>query len=343
MGLPDGEDLSVGIPLLPESAGFYRISFHEASVQTDRMALVPDGVFQMGDAYNEPTFVNDVPVHFVFVRDFLIDRFEVTNDSMMTVMQWAYDQGIVEATASTVVTSEGAGEELLDLDGMDGSIPKIHLQFLDGVFTVTPGYEDHPCTGVTWYGAQAYCNYLSDIEGLERCIDFLDWSCDFEKEGYRLPTEAEWEKAARGGLTGHYYPWESLGGSASQHIDRSKANYTNSTYFADPRYVRTTPVGYFNGSQYHAGTDMKNGYGLYDMAGNVWEWCWDYYQADWYSNPSAAEDNVRGPLGPLPTRIIRGGGWGHNDPIRMRCANRYKGFGLTYTSTVVGFRCARSL
>lgn len=145
---------------------------------------------------------------------------------------------------------------------------------------------------VSWYGAAAYCNWRSQQEGYQQGYDLSTWEYDFSKNGYRLPTEAEWEYAARGGEHNPYYryPW-------SNSIDGSKANYSSS---GDPyetgSYPWTTPGDYY----------PANGYGLYDMAGNVWDWCNDWYSDTYYS--SSPYNNPTGPVSGFE-RVLRGGCW----------------------------------
>ncbi|MCK5852841.1 SUMF1/EgtB/PvdO family nonheme iron enzyme [bacterium] len=118
-------------------------------------------------------------------------------------------------------------------------------------------------------------------------------------------------------------------------IDGSKANYLNS---GDPWDNGTTPCGYYDGNQIPAGTDMANGYGLYDMAENVWEWNNDRYLGNWYSQAGATNANTRGPTS-VSDRVIRGGGWPY-DAHLARCAYRFNsasGNGWYF----IGFRCVR--
>ena len=135
------------------------------------------------------------------------------------------------------------------------------------------GKANHPVIRVGWYGAMAYAQWA----------------------GKRLPTEAEWEYAARGGLVGKKYPWGDV-------IDSGKANYL------DSGIGDTTPVGRY----------PPNGYGLYDMAGNVWEWCLDEYNKDFYfnsprENPLAGANNVDWVINNftsvITNRVLRGGSW----------------------------------
>ncbi len=145
-----------------------------------------------------------------------------------------------------------------------------------------------PVVGVSWHDAEAFAAWLSRKTG----------------DTYRLPTEAEWEAAARGGLEAEPFPW---GAAAPGAGNIWRANYNPNDY-ADDGYQFTAPVGRF----------PANGYGLFDMAGNVAEWCLDWYDPDYYSH--APEDN---PCGPATGRhkILRGGSW-YSRARDIRCAAR---------------------
>ncbi len=218
-------------------------------------------------------------------------------------------------------------------------------------WALTHGYPDlaagagkasnHPVQEVTWHDVVKWANAASEKDGLTPCYsvsevvyrtgqeDAVD--CDWSANGYRLPTEAEWEVAARGGLTGKQFPW---GDSISQ----SQANYyaldfisydlSGSVNGFNPTYATegapyTSPVGVF----------AANGYGLYDMAGNVFQWCWD-----WYGTPDSGGSDPRGSAtGSI--RVLRGGNWS-NGAYEARCATRY-GSTPTAASSISGFRLAR--
>ena len=115
-----------------------------------RMVYIPAGSFEMGDAFNEGTGfdTNDVPVHTVHISAFYMDTFEVSNEEMRSVLQWAHDQGKIDATSTSVTNNEGVSFELLQLNEFDAAI-----SFSNGVFSVAAGREDFPCIHVEWFGA----------------------------------------------------------------------------------------------------------------------------------------------------------------------------------------------
>jgi sulfatase modifying factor 1 len=161
--------------------------------------------------------------------------------------------------------------------------------------------------------------------------DWVKWN-----SGYRLPTEAEWEKAARGGASGHRFPWSDV-----DTITHSQANYNSYWHDGQPYYAYdVNPTeGYHPSYDNHwpytspVGSFAANGYGLYDMAGNVWEWCWDWYGGFYYS--SSPGSDPRGPASGS-RRVYRGGGW-YYDAFLCRVAGRYDYIpDLEYDS--IGFR-----
>lgn len=175
-----------------------------------------------------------------------------------------------------------------------------------------------PVDGINWYEAVEYCNKRSEREGLTPCytIDGTNVTCDWKANGYRLPTEAEWEYAARGGK--HNSPYRHSGG--------------------DDIYEVAWHI--FNGgSRIHkVGQKKANALGIHDMNGNVWEWCWDWYDENYYEDLTLIE-----PLGPASgdSRVCRGGSWYNNDDI-CQCAYRGSNY-PTYWSAGVGFRVVRSV
>ena len=260
------------------------------------MALIPAGIFVMGDSFDEGEDMEQ-PVREVELDAFRMDRYPVTKALWDKVHDWAIRNGYE-------FDHPGRGKE-----------------------------KDHPVVEVSWHDALKWCNARSEMQGrtpayytdadqsevyrsgaVELSNDGVRWDA-----GYRLPTEAEWERAAGGDGDRRRFPWGDT-------IDHERANYwANSrahaydasgqarwTYhpdYEDGPHPYTSPVGSFEAGPH----------GLHDMAGNVWEWCWDWYAP--YSGKK--ESNPRGPDSGW-ARVIRGGGWNagaHNCRVASRYGN----------------------
>ncbi len=293
------------------------------------MVLIPGGEFEMGDHHDG--MADALPVHAVYVDSFYMDIYEVTNEEYAEYLNSAFSQGLIEVRSGVACTAGGAQCYCDTTDSSSYS----RITWDGSTFGVTADKDDHPMVVVSWYGAVAYANWRSAQHGLTPCYNLSTWECDFDANGYRLPTEAEWEYAARGGNHDPYrrYPW----GDA---VDGSMANYVESgdPYEAGPD-PDTTPVGYYNGSQVPTGVDMVNGYGLYDVTGNVLEWCNDWHASDYYS--SSPYDNPTGPSSGT-YRVLRGGSWygDANYAHYMRCAHRSSAYAPDYRAYYYGFRLA---
>ncbi len=237
------------------------------------MALVPAGTFAMGQADGDK---DERPVHHVNLGAFCMDVAPVTN------LQYA-------AFLNETGNRKEGGKKWLDTDCLACPL-LVRIKEKSGTFAPKNGYADHPVIKVSWYGAKAYC----------------------ERSGKMLPSEAQWEKAARGGLAGKKFPW-------GDSVDEKLANINGQN---------TTPVKSF----------PANGYGLYDMAGNVWEWAEDWYDPRYYSR--SPETDPRGPAGG-ELKVLRGGSWFH--PDSSRCAQRASDHPRSDVFCfVTGFRCVQA-
>jgi formylglycine-generating enzyme required for sulfatase activity/phosphatidylethanolamine-binding protein (PEBP) family uncharacterized protein len=305
-----------------------------AQQEISELVDIPTGTFIMGDHHNyvDPSHPSDeYPLHEVTVSDFKMGMYTVTNFEYCLFLNESYTAGILEVRNGGVYLT---GKDELLIETRDMSIYS-RIGWDGKRFSVLDNREKHPVVCLRWEGAVVYCNWLSKNEGFAECYDTTTWKCDFTKKGYRLPTEAEWEYAARGGITDSYaiFPW-------GNEADASKANWPESDNpFRTGAYPWTTPVGFFDGTT-HQKTDFLwpstvtsyttgngvNGFGLYDMSGNVWEFVNDWYGQDYYIYSQSYD-----PIGPdtgfimpdgKPYRGMRGGSWYNGENGHGRVANR---------------------
>jgi sulfatase modifying factor 1 len=278
------------------------------------MVSIPAGTFQMGDLLYEGSS-NEFPVHAVTLSSFYIGKYEITNGQYCLYLNSALQMGLITVVNNEVYQA-GSGLNYAYCN-IGSSYSQIH--FTNNTFTVsTKGAREmsnDPVVMIDWYGAVAYCNWRSQQENRELCYNLSTWECDFSKKGYRLPTEAQWECAARGGLSGMRFPWGAK-------ISHDNANYYSSDYIYDESLDRsydpiwsadniapfTSPVGSFE----------ANEFGIYDMIGNVQEWCQDWYDRNYYS-----DSPTNNPTGPMTgsNRVFRGGGW-NNHGVNCRMSRR---------------------
>jgi len=302
--------------------------------------LVPvsGGNFQMGDPWNEGG-TDERPVHTVYISSFYIDAREVTNQQYADGLNWAWAQGGLITVTNGVVYKYGSGTSYAYCDTTTSSAFG-RITWDGSTFGVLPDKETDPATEVSWYGAVAYCNWRSAQDGKPLCYDLSNWTCNFGAAGYRLPTEAEWEKAAGWDplQQKHFRFGGHTDGCGYDCLDGHAANYWGSGDPFEPGpQPLTTPAGYYDGTT-HEGyptVDAKSYYGCYDMSGNVWEWCNDWYSSGYYSS-SPSTDPTGPPSGIF--RVVRGGGWG-NEPASSRSAKRGPDMALDRDINI-GFRCA---
>ncbi len=325
------------------------------------MVPIPAGEFLMGNSFTGEGDSDELPRHAVDVDAFYMDRYEVTNQQYADGLNWAWNQGNLISVTNGIVYKSNTVTSSPYCDTTSSSSYS-RITWNGSTFGVVASKEQHPMVQVSWHGAVAYSNWRSAMEGRTPCYDLDTWACDFNANGYRLPSEAEWEKAARGGAAGRRFPW-----SDQDAIQHARANYYSywsggapySSYDTSPTQnyhpvwgvgsaPYPSPVGFFDGSLRHKAdcswpgsetsyqtVNAANDYGLHDMAGNVYEWCNDWYGSSYYS--SSPYSNPRGPAAGL-TRVLRGGSWRYY-AYSCRVAARY----LVRPAACFdnfGFRCA---
>lgn len=297
--------------------------------QKSEFVSIAGGGFVMGDALDK---LRDARPHRVTLSPYSIGRHEVTLKLWDQVASWGRTHGYPE-----LPSGQAKG-------------------------------DDHPVYGVAWDDAVRWCNARSEMEGRTPCYyEDEGWTkilrtrereitarcVRWVGDGYRLPTEAEWEMAARGGLQGKRFP-------RGNEITHNDANYSGSSKGApyDKSGRDGAPAAFVSSLPYTApvGSFAPNGLGLHDMAGNVLEWCWDFYDKHYgvselarhesttmALSPPASAGVVKDPRGPElgATSVVRGGSWRHSAED-ARCAFRYDLPGAA-PAAHVGFRLVRGL
>ncbi len=327
--------------------------------------LIPGGEYQMGDHFGfvDPQHPSDeIPIHTVRVDSFYMAKTELTNQQFTAFLNAKFLEGAI-GVRNHIVYRTGDTTALYFTHEYE---PWYSIAFDGTAFAIADFRAAHPVTGVMWTGAALFCNWFSHQNGLQPCYDSVSWACNFTVSGFRLPTEAEWEYAARGGYLNPYFNYPN-----GNSVVNNQANLPASgdPYETGP-YPNTTPVAFFDGTlktkaefnwpgsaTTYQTSDGANGYGLYDMQGNVWELLNDWYGQNYYS--VSPYDNPKGPSTGFimpdgkPYRGMRGGNWyngytlnGVNDG-HSRVSNRnpsyYRGpQDPNHPWYHVGFRTARN-
>jgi formylglycine-generating enzyme required for sulfatase activity len=311
---------------------------NDAQSEHAGMVRIPGGTFWMGS--DDPRFPDASPVHQVQLDGFWIDRTDVTNAEFekfvnatgyVTVAEKKPDPASMPGVppqllvAGAVVFTKPANAVTLD----DPSqwwryVPGANWRHPQGPSSDLRGKENHPVVDIAWEDAVAYANWAHK----------------------RLPTEAEWEYAARGGLDRKRYAWGDEFNPAGKFMANTFQGHFPDNNTAEDGFRETSPVGSF----------PPNGYGLYDMAGNVWQWCSDWYRPDYYATLTAADSKAvaSNPKGPdngydpdepqVAKRIMKGGSYLCTDQYCGRFMPGSRGKGDPDTPlNHVGFRCVQSI
>jgi formylglycine-generating enzyme required for sulfatase activity len=310
------------------SSAFYRlrISLDEG---LDGWSLITAGAFTMGSPDTEIGRDFDEVLHEVtLTRDFYMKQTEVTHAQVAEVMNWALDEGLV-----TVTIEYTTGRKVRDAQNNDLLV--VHHDAggseigYDGTDLIPlPGAGDIPCAYISFIGAMAYCNFLSQMEGLTPAFSYTSASdaiMNPDASGYRLPTDAEWEYACRAGAGTAYYTGDITATGCDLITALDSAGWYCYNKDAGQALPRTGAL------------KQANAWGLYDMHGNLYEWCFDGYSSNYRPNEPVTDPvNFTTYTG----RLARGGAY-DAQAESCRCANRI-GRNATSGHDDIGFRPVRT-
>ncbi len=253
------------------------------SGHTNEMIFIRGGTFAMGDNFNEGLKI-ELPVHFVTLNDFYMSKYEVTVKMFKQFIDESGFQTKAEMDGGSYIWTGTKWEKKKGINWMYDAGGKLHD---------SSGYN-HPVVHISWYDAKSFCEWLSKKTG----------------KNFRLPYEAEWEYAARCGGKKYKYSWGDKEPNGTQcNFADVNTNFDWSVKDINDGYRFTSPVGSY----------PANELGIYDLTGNAWEWCEDWYKDNYYTIFDAV--NPKGPnIGKY--HVIRGGSWNIR-PMELRVTSRF--------------------